>query len=170
MEKINFVNNSEPYLNAENLNQLQTNIENAIKKHIVTAILTSNWTQNTNNAVIIPFNKTSIIGTKLTYNTSDNSIIIGNGVSKILVSANAVVNAINSNVGDLIELDIIKNNSISNPIAVGVRTNNWLSLGAGNVLIDVQEGDKIQLQVWNNTTKGISIYQNSCYLTVEVIE
>jgi len=32
MEKINFVNNSEPYLSAENLNQLQTNIENEIKK------------------------------------------------------------------------------------------------------------------------------------------
>ena len=30
MEKINFVNNSEPYLSAENLNQLQTNVETAI--------------------------------------------------------------------------------------------------------------------------------------------
>ena len=31
MEKINFVNNSEPYLSAENLNQMQSNIEDAIK-------------------------------------------------------------------------------------------------------------------------------------------
>lgn len=170
MEKIQFVNNSEPYLSAENLNQMQTNIENAIKKHIVTAILTSNWAQNTNNEVIIPFDKTSIIGIKLSYDTSTNSVVIGNGVSKILVSANAVISATNSNVGDVIELDIIKNNSISNAIAIGVRSNDWLSLGAGNVLIDVQEGDKIQLQVWNNTTKGIAIYRNSCYLTVEVIE
>lgn len=30
MEKINFANNSEPYLSAENLNQMQTNMENAI--------------------------------------------------------------------------------------------------------------------------------------------
>lgn len=30
MEKINFVNNSEPYLSAENLNQMQENIENTI--------------------------------------------------------------------------------------------------------------------------------------------
>ena len=30
MEKINFVNNSEPYLSAENLNQMQDNIENAV--------------------------------------------------------------------------------------------------------------------------------------------
>ena len=106
----------------------------------------------------------------MTYNTSDNSIIIGNGVSKILVSANAVISSTNSNVGDVIELDIIKNNVISNAIAIGVRSNSWLPLGAGNVPIDVQEGDKIQLQVWNNTTKGIAIYNNSCYLTVEVIE
>lgn len=31
MEKINFVNNSEPYLSAENLNQMQDNMENAVK-------------------------------------------------------------------------------------------------------------------------------------------
>lgn len=30
MEKINFVNNNEPYLSAENLNQMQDNIEEAI--------------------------------------------------------------------------------------------------------------------------------------------
>ena len=145
-------------------------VNNAIKKHIVTAICTTDWGQNTSNKAIVPFNKTNIIGTKLSYNSSDNSIIIGNGVSKILVSANAVISATNSNTGDVIELDIIKNNSISNAVAIGVRANKWLPLGAGNVPIDVQEGDKIQLQVWNNTTKGIAIYNNSCYLTVEVIE
>lgn len=31
MEKITFVNESEPYISAENLNQMQSNIENAIK-------------------------------------------------------------------------------------------------------------------------------------------
>lgn len=35
MEKINFVNNSEPYLSAENLNQMQSNIEDAIKETIL---------------------------------------------------------------------------------------------------------------------------------------
>ena len=33
MDKINFVNNSSPYINATNLNQLQTNIETAIQKN-----------------------------------------------------------------------------------------------------------------------------------------
>ena len=32
MEKINFVNNSEPYLSAENFNQMQDNIEDAISE------------------------------------------------------------------------------------------------------------------------------------------
>lgn len=32
MKKIQFVNNSEPYLSAENLNQMQSNIEEAIKE------------------------------------------------------------------------------------------------------------------------------------------
>ena len=35
MKKINFVNNSEPYLSAENLNQMQSNIEEAIKGEIL---------------------------------------------------------------------------------------------------------------------------------------
>ena len=32
VNKINFKNNSEPAINGENLNQMQTNIENAIKE------------------------------------------------------------------------------------------------------------------------------------------
>lgn len=152
--------------NKKNLSDKLNNLE----KHIITAIRTTDWGQNTSNTAIVPFNKTNIIGTKLSYDTSTNSVVIGNGVSKILVSVNAVISATNSNTGDVIELDILKNNSLSNAVAIGVRANKWLSLGAGNVPIDVQEGDKIQLQVWNNTTKGIAIYNNSCYLTVEVIE
>lgn len=42
MEKITFVNNSEPYLSAENLNQLQTNIENAIKETYSTTEVKTN--------------------------------------------------------------------------------------------------------------------------------
>lgn len=36
MKKINFVNNSEPYLNAENLNQMQNNMEDVTQRDIVT--------------------------------------------------------------------------------------------------------------------------------------
>ena len=43
MEKIQFVNNSEPYINAENLNTLQNNVENAINdKNIITASFDAN--------------------------------------------------------------------------------------------------------------------------------
>ena len=42
MEKITFVNNSEPYLSAENLNQLQTNIENAIRETYSTTEVKTN--------------------------------------------------------------------------------------------------------------------------------
>lgn len=44
MEKITFVNNSEPYLSAENLNQLQTNIENAINETYSTTEVKTNKT------------------------------------------------------------------------------------------------------------------------------
>ena len=43
MDKINFVNDSEPELSAENLNQMQTNVENAINE-IVEVITNENGT------------------------------------------------------------------------------------------------------------------------------
>ena len=44
MKKINFVNNSEPYLSAENLNQMQSNIEEAINGVVESGSNgTSNW-------------------------------------------------------------------------------------------------------------------------------
>lgn len=38
MDKINFKNNQEPALNETNLNQLQTNIENAINQAMIQAV------------------------------------------------------------------------------------------------------------------------------------
>ena len=35
MKKINFINNQAPAINASNLNQLQTNIENAIEEKFI---------------------------------------------------------------------------------------------------------------------------------------
>ena len=62
MEKINFVNNSEPYLSAENLNQLQTNIENAINGFVLyenesgtTENITLNETSSNYNAIEIMY-------------------------------------------------------------------------------------------------------------------
>ena len=46
MQKINFVNNSQPYLSAENLNQLQTNIENAIDNYSTTETVIGKWIDN----------------------------------------------------------------------------------------------------------------------------
>ena len=46
MKKINFVNNSEPYLSAENLNQMQSNVEEIIKGTLL-------WQNpNPNNAMV----------------------------------------------------------------------------------------------------------------------
>lgn len=44
MKKINFVNNSEPDLSAENLNQMQDNIEEAIEELEIETITNSNGT------------------------------------------------------------------------------------------------------------------------------
>lgn len=99
MEKINFVNNSEPAINAENLNQLQTNIENEINKAKVFACgsATLNFVNSTllsKNTTIsglsgIAESKRAVVVTcryvdgtptsnvhNLTYNISGNTLVI----------------------------------------------------------------------------------------------
>lgn len=55
MDKIDFVNNSEPDLSAENLNLLQTNVENAINnvEQVKSYDLTQYKTSNVNNIIRI---------------------------------------------------------------------------------------------------------------------
>lgn len=90
MNKITFKNGESggTPINATNLNQMQTNIENgistAVERNILTAkLITDNQTMTTTESQIY-FNSHSKIGTKLSF--SNNAIKIGAGVSQILVS------------------------------------------------------------------------------------
>ena len=65
MKKIQFVNNSEPYLSAENLNQMQSNIEDAIEWKLVGEVAG-------NNTVALPtsFKELYVVTTYTTENYS----------------------------------------------------------------------------------------------------
>lgn len=66
MQKINFVNGQEPALNANNLNLIQTNTENAINDAITTA------STNTTNAI----NAKIQYGTSLPSSASNGTIFL----------------------------------------------------------------------------------------------
>ena len=81
MDKINFVNGTVPALNATNLNQMQTNIENAIEQEIITGqeCATNEWIDGKRvyrkriNCGALPNTTYSYIDTGLLY---DNVTII----------------------------------------------------------------------------------------------
>lgn len=94
MEKINFKNlpDTSTPLNAENLNQLQTNAENAIsalekainKSSIYGEIKGEQIQSNASNSVSIPFTETNRVGEGLSFNGT--RIEIGAGVNRVEVS------------------------------------------------------------------------------------
>lgn len=175
MEKITFVNNSEPYLSAETLSQLQTNIENAInevtKKDIIVV--------NTNQTSIvlaasgkIPFsNVYSQLGDKLTL--ENNCIKIGAGVSYIKVSANIWINSNDTNGGRL-WCNINKNNTTIVSYIDYVSTSSpYLSGCIAPILIPVNEGDLISIGYTVTGSVNLNSGSNNTNvtnLTVEVIE
>ena len=75
MKKINFANNDAPYLSAENLNQMQTNIEDGINE-IPMKILESSYDIDTikQSGTYGIFNATGTLPNG--FSTTDNNIII----------------------------------------------------------------------------------------------
>lgn len=92
MNRIPFVNNQPPALNAHNLNLLQDYIEQAINEakavDFVTVINNENQTM-VNDNTIYKYNINAVYsssGSKLTLDTTNHEIVVGAGVSSIMVA------------------------------------------------------------------------------------
>lgn len=102
MEKINFTNypNTDKPINAENLNQMQNNIENEIKesrlKSAILVALTENKSLTVSTAwsdITIPFNKVlRKIGDGFSLNTSTGTITASENVKNVKVTIGVKVN------------------------------------------------------------------------------
>lgn len=102
MEKINFTNypNTDKPINAENLNQMQNNIENEIKesrlKSAILVALTENKSLTVSTAwsdITIPFNKVlRKIGDGFSLNTSTGVITASENVKNVKVTIGVKVN------------------------------------------------------------------------------
>jgi hypothetical protein len=165
MERINFVNNQEPALNAANLNQLQTNIENAInEKNMITASFTGNYTiKSTDTEEKIILDSTVIVGDKLSL-TEDGGILIGENVSKIKVSANVNFQTITDGAKYAI---IHKNNEtiVQNVSSITDRT----TLSISPIVCEVTQNDVVYLGVRGITNDLIRRGMQFSNITVEVI-
>lgn len=165
MEKIQFVNNSEPYINAENLNVLQNNIEDAINdKNIITASFNTNHTIATSDTYEKVKLDTSVsVGNKLIL-TNDGGIKIGAGISKIKANANINFQTITSG---LKYVGIFKNDSniIQSVTNISERTTLVLS----PIVFDVTENDIIYLELMGTKNDVIRRGMAHSNITLEVI-
>lgn len=180
MEKIEFKNNSEPYLSAENLNKIQENIEISInenkneienlkEKNIVTAYFT-NYTSTGHLAPVTGLNVSVQVGDKLSL--LNNGVKIGAGISKVLISGWGFNNSNSSGAGVI--AGIAKNQiTIESPFnttswQVTKQNNDNITMTITPMLVEVTEGDIV------NICLGINGVTNKVFnrgaVTVETVE
>lgn len=143
------------------------NGEPLIQKNILLVKLADNTdcTILSSYTKITGFKEAFKIGDKLSF--SNNEIVIGKGVSKVLI--NAKVNWY-AQTGGIKYVWIKKNNENVVWSTVSVQSTAFISDTISNYPIEVEEGDKISM-VYYTETSGDSLNDNGrTYLSVEVIE
>ena len=180
MEKINFVNNQAPALNAANLNQMQTNMENAIPKvktskttgdndvyscnyvnSLKPSAITVGLTNDINfttSSLIVPLDK--VVGsTGSKFELINNKIKIGAGVTKIKVSGSLLEQSTSTG---LYGFYISKNGTnLDSAINVGFSTlataNEMYKITCTPVIVNVTPGDLISLIAYTQSSATISV-------------
>lgn len=169
MEKINWINGQAggTPLSAENLNQMQDNIEKAInenteaishRQNIITAYI-EGTTSTAGVEKELTFAKHCKVGNKLSIESG--KVIIGADIKKVLVSAKALFDDTQLTSSFFY---LWQNNNIINRSDV-YGTYNTIALPP--LLVEVEEGDSFFLTVTTGT--NANIYEGT-YITVEVIE
>lgn len=154
-------------INASNLNKMEQGIYDANDKNIITAGLSNNVTISTAGANNINLNRTiASVGSKLTL--SNGKIVIGSGVSHVLIGGQGQMNITTGN-GDAKNFYVQKNNTAIianlNTIIRSYALN--VSRALGQFLVDVNEGDTISYQVYAGNGDSVT---TGNYITVEVVD
>lgn len=153
-------------LNAESVSEVDTyscNYINNIRK-IATASL--NTVTSVGNGGVINFDTFDSTTTALTWNSTDKGIAIGAGIHKILVSANLHIRYTSSNSATYGFAIVNNGTEISNARCYKATTNP-ITCSSSGVLVDVEEGDLIQMTVVSSSGAPDLTFKTS--LTVEAI-
>lgn len=176
MKKINFegLPSTNTPISPDNLNQMQSNIEESIMRNIVTVGLSADQSFSTTASwenVTILFNTISKVGGKLSL--QDNKyVVIGKGVSKISIECNVRLGEVLTGTSQLL---IRKNeNIIGNRSSIKYSDANaqFHVHSLTRQIISVTEGDLISLGFNFSTGALIDklIMANSTWMTIEVLE
>ena len=157
MKKINFVNNSEPYLSAENLNQLQSNIEEATERSYILATLEDDiWSYEGQIFEPIPLD-TVVYKKGEKFTLENDKIRVGAGVSAIRVSAAIFINDF---IGTGYAWGKIMKNGAAFATAILPTIDGASPYGSvciPSTIVPVKEGDLINLRVEQTARQQTSI-------------
>lgn len=173
MDKINFINSQAPALNGANLNQLQTNIENAInevknennhKGDFLNVSLSGDFTLSSTNYTTLPFKETySVNGSSLSLRSS-GEIVVGANVKAVRVSGMGYYyNGTDGTKG----IQIYVNSELVSRMNYK-NVSNYTGL-AVSTTVNVSEGDVIALQVSGASGDTFKDYNHATQFIVEVI-
>ena len=162
------------------IKKLNKKIDNTcIYKHIAKAFLNSatSVTTGSDQRATVPLNDSVVVGTKLSFNSTDKCIVIGGGVSKVLIRG--FLGYKENGETAFRGVGIQKSNDISVHEVLEAQTGKndaYRFIIVEDVIMDVAQGDKIFLKVRTvaQTSKSVSITGSSTgdstHLYVEVLE
>ena len=170
MKKIEFQDypSTETPLNAENLNQMQDNMEEAInEKNYLVA--TANGAINLSGNTDIPLSATNVVGTKLTL--ENGKVKIGTGVSKVRISGSIFMDITQQGSGYLWGRIAKNGSNVQGSIHPLVTGMGFVSASIPSKIIDVDENDLLHLNVdATGATGTVRNTEENTWLCVEVIE
>ena len=143
---------------------------NSMNKNIITGYLASDWDSNADNSInSLTLTTCLVVGNKLSI--SNGKIIIGDGVSKVLVSASITFKD-NVNTAKTAYGHIYRNDTQVSNCRVYCPAGNSVQLVATPSLVAVSSGNNITLRFQGPSCKVYSTYQFNyrTYITVEVVE
>ena len=105
-------------------------------------------------------------GSGFTYNSRDNSIVVGEGITKVLVSGH--VSFYKTGSSDYL-LEISKNGSkIDTALIYGSADARWWNCSISPIPINVTKGDKLQLVFASGVTESIEFLYNTGFTVQEI--
>lgn len=162
MEKINFINNQQPALNATNLNQLQDNVEDAISQVGTGIKVYKSSAQSLPNATVttITFDSTSF-KTNDNLTLTDNKIVIGSNINTILVNGRWGANSPTS----AIRYCYVQKNGTT----ISYTEGSYDGTVSNSIILPVSENDYITLACYQTEASSISIRNLEDRTFLEVI-
>lgn len=139
-------------------------LDEKTKQCVLTAYLIDS-VENIGEDTVIPLNGYRRVGEKL--KLQNNSIIIGSGVSHVKISAN--VFAVQPSYSQTYTWFSIRKNNVEYAISIASPNSNYTSVVLSEKLIDVSEGDIIDLFKKDNNLSTIRGGANT-WLTVECVD